>query len=319
MTRSLRAVSRIALVCGVVAAGVGSGVARAQTAAVSARNIRLCHGDAPPCEVVSQWEGVGDEHVVTALVTDAGGAPVADVPVEFREEGYGRFTIGDDERVVSTGADGRAAAVLVAEEPGQSYVWAEISPVGTPGGFRGPAADDDECEQPSHPDGSPGAGNCLSGPLIVDWEEPPPPPQCSDGIDNNGDGTVDMEDPSCSGDFDPTEGTTDHFDVRANRKLTLSFSDWTRDRLVVFGRVRAPAGPPECVEGVAVRVLSRKGGPWVPLATVTTSRAGWYVVVVPDRPGRYRATALRHETFTPAGEFAICRKALHAKPHRHDT
>jgi hypothetical protein len=35
---------------------------------------------------------------------------------------------------------------------------------------------------------------------------PPPLPQCSDGIDNDGDGLIDMEDPDCSSPSDNTEG-----------------------------------------------------------------------------------------------------------------
>ena len=33
-----------------------------------------------------------------------------------------------------------------------------------------------------------------------------PAPQCADGIDNNGDGLVDMEDPDCTSPSDETEG-----------------------------------------------------------------------------------------------------------------
>ncbi len=316
-----------AVAVGALAAVVPGTVSSATTqgSPATARNILLCHGDdvGNPC-ATTLWTTPGDEETMTALVTDRGGAPVGGVPVEFREDGPATFVPdGTDRVVVVTGADGRASATVVVvdelAETESSTIEAEISPVGTPGGFRGPATHDDECEQPSDTDGSPGAGNCVSGPLLANWEVPPPPPECSDGHDNDADGDVDMDDPSCSDELDPTEGTTDPVSgLRAERNVSLRFGEWRRDRMVVFGRVKTPTGPPECIAGVPVRILRRKGGRWVPLAFVTTSREGWYVVVLPDRPGRYRATALRYETFAPVDEHWVCRKAFHAKRHRHE-
>ncbi|HEX2294019.1 MAG TPA: Ig-like domain-containing protein [Actinomycetota bacterium] len=317
MTRALGRGLAATGLAGALIAGVPAVPAVAQPAPESARNIRLCHGDTTsPCETGSQAEGGGGHHDVTVAVTDAAGAPVPDVPVQLREEGEGRFTTGGDSVVVVTGADGRATAVVTSDVVGRSLVWAEISPPGTPGGFRGPATDDDACEQPSDADGVPGPGNCIAGPLSVDWHVPPPPPECSDRQDNDQDGYVDADDPSCAGEFDDSEDGP--VDVRYNRKVTLAFSEWKRGRLLAFGRVKLEgAGPAECVEGVPVRIVRRSRGGWVHVATVSTGGSGWYLAVVADTPGRYRASALRYETMPPSGEFTTCRRASRAKTHRH--
>lgn len=306
MRRVLRAAG-----AGVAGALVAGGAAYAQSGPATARNVVLCHGEAPPCDTYDQYQAGGDEHLVTVLVTDAAGVPVPDVLVEVREEGVGRFTTGGDSVMVTTASDGTATAVVTGDVAGSSRLTAEISPPGTPEGSRGPAPDDDVCEQPG--------GNCVSAPLRVDWSVPPPT-ECSDGVDNNSDGTVDMEDPFCTSPDDTSEGHVDPvLEVRVNRKVTLAFGQWTRDRVVVFGRVKnASSGPPECFAGAPVKILRRSGGRWVPQATVTTSREGWYVVTLPDRAGRYRASALRHEPRLPDGSHVVCRRIGRAKHHRHD-
>lgn len=318
MTRAFRRALVAAGTIGAVAA-TASPPALAQAGPESARYVVICHGEAPPCETNEQLNEAGDEHLVTAVVTDRAGSPVADVPVEFREDGVGRFTTGGDSTVVPTDADGLARAVVTADELGESYVWAEIGPPGTPGGFRGPAAGDDECEQPRGPGGEP-PGNCLAGPVSVYWEVPPEAPECSDGIDNDADGDTDYpDDPSCIDELYHSEATTDPSDQRVSRKVTLAFSDWRRDRMIVFGRVRrATPGPSECTEGAPVRILRRsRDGRWVPLETVTTGGEGWYVSTLPDRPGRYRASALRFEPGMVEGSYVTCVRAKRAKHHRH--
>lgn len=192
---------------------------------------------------------------------------------------------------------------------------------GPPCGFRGPATDDDECEQPSAPSGDPRAGNCISAPLTVHWHVPPPgDPACSDGIDNDGDGAIDYpDDPSCIDELDDSEITSDPpWDSRSARKVSITFAHGRRGRMVLFGRVAVEGdGPAECSAGVPVRVSRRSGGRWQPRATVTTSREGWYVAVLPDRPGRYRVSALRYEAGLVDDTYWVCTRAKHAKGHRH--
>lgn len=279
-----RAAPVLALSCALFAALLAGGVAAAQAGPERARNIVLCHEDPPPCEVSTQTNGGGDEHLVTAVVTDASGAPVAGVPVELREEGVGRFTTGGDSQIVSTDADGEAPAVVTADEPGTSRITAEISPYGTPGGFRGAGASDDECEQPAAAGGTPGPGNCIAGPLQADWTVPPPVT-----------------------------------DVRVQRAVTIDFAHSDRGRLVLFGRVRATtAGPGACIAAVPVSIYRRSGGEWGLVETVTTSGEGWYVAALADRPGRYRATAVIHEPGVYDGADTTCESARRSDRHRHD-
>jgi hypothetical protein len=318
MSRRFRRALATAAVSSVIAASTGAVPAVAQGGPQSARRIVICHGRPPPCETAEQLNEAGDEHEVSAVVTDAAGAPVPDVPVAFREEGVGRFTTGADSTVVLTDEAGIAETVVVGDEVGYSYVSAEISPPGTPGGFRTPAAGDDACEQPAGPNGEPAAGNCVAGPLRVYWEVPPPPPECSDGIDNDGDGATDYpDDPSCVDELYDSEATTDPSDTRVLRTVTLGFSEWRADRMVVFGRVRmVTPGPSECTAGAPVRILRRsREGRWVPLRTVTTSGEGWYVLTLPDRPGRYLASALRFEPGMVGDTYVTCVRAKVAKRH----
>ena len=305
-----------------VAQGLAGANASQTGSPAGARNIQLCHGDevGAGCETTDRWVSAGDEHGVSVYVTDATGAPVAGVPVEIREDGPATFVPdGGDAILVQTGADGVGTATLLAEAGGVSEVVAEISPPGTSGGFRGPATHDDECERPSDTDGSPGAGNCISRPLVVSWEEEPPSPAaCEDGIDNDADGWTDMEDPDCPFPEHDSEMIVNHFDVRVPRDVSLRFSDLRRDRLLVFGRVRTTGGGyEECAYAQPVNILKRiSHGRWRAVATVTTTSEGWYLAVLDDRPGGYRATAMRTET-TVEGGYAVCMGAVVSKRHGH--
>ncbi|MDQ3982769.1 MAG: hypothetical protein M3271_08850, partial [Actinomycetota bacterium] len=201
-------------------------------------------------------------------------------------------------------------------EGGESVIEAEISPPGTPGSFRGPATHDDECEQPSHPDGFPAAGNCISRPLVAYWEVPPPPALCSDGVDNDGDGYVDVDDPQCAGPWDESEAQDDPpLRVHHDRSISLRFSDWKRDRMVVFGRLTVPDGAAYCAADKSVFIERRRRGRWVSRAVVMTNPEGWYVAVLDDRPGRYRAIAPRRRA--PIDGSHVCRRTALAKTHRH--
>jgi len=130
-----------------------------------ARNIQLCHGGqaGANCVTANQENEPGDEHLLTARVTDHQGNPVNDVPVEFRETGPGIFTPqGGGTATVTTDANGLAAVLLTSDVEGTSTVVAEISPEGTQGGFRTPGANNDECERPAGTNNQPAAGNCTS-------------------------------------------------------------------------------------------------------------------------------------------------------------
>ncbi|MFN2587485.1 MAG: Ig-like domain-containing protein [Actinomycetota bacterium] len=291
-------------------------------AAAEARNVRLCLGDAagPECSTTAVSEA-GGEHLLTALVTDEQAAPVAGVPVELRETGPGSFLTGGDAAVVRTDADGIARAAVTAATRGTSSVVAEISPAGLPGGFRGPGASDDECEQPGGSGGSPPPGNCISAPVTIEWIPEDFPP-CADGIDNDEDGFTDEEDPGCDdGTEEPYNGAVvDNYHLRQiNMRFRHRAGAGSR-HLVIFGRVRPAAAGEDfraCIAGQPVRIQRRVGGRWVTKAVATTSERGRYRRVVRDVEARYRAVALRAELFDDDDRFHVCRKAAKAKPHRH--
>jgi hypothetical protein len=142
--------------------------------------------------------------------------------------------------------------------------------------------------------------------------------ECDDGVDNNADGLTDMEDPQCSSPEDDSEGHGDPIEAHWNRSVALRFSEWKRDRLVAFGRVALPdGGPRECVAAMPVEIARRVDGDWVEVERTTTNGEGWYVTVLPDRTGRYRAIAPRRR---PASDDAgVCRRATRVKPHLHGT
>lgn len=314
---------------GVCLIGAVPAAAEAQPSPATARNILLCHGDAPgaECDTGDHWRGAGAYHEVTALVTDAAGAPVPEVPVAFYEQGVGRFVEGGDSTVAATDTSGVATAVITGDEPGASDVFAEISPPGTPGGFRGTGAADDECEQPAGPDGTPRAGNCAAGPVTVMWEVPPPP-ACDDAIDNDHDGFVDYpDDPSCS---DPDDVSEDPFDFdfeelrRHRRRISIRFrdrADHAEGGLVVFGRVRLEDEDDDfraCKEAQPVNIQRRVDDRWETQKSATTNRRGRYSEVVLDKPGPYRAVAARLTILVEAtDERHVCLRAGKAKTHHH--
>ena len=290
------------------------------------RNVRLCHGStvAPVCDTAPRLREAGDEHEVAALVTDRQGSPLANVPVELRETGPATFTLGGAGSVLATtGADGIARAVLTSAGPGTSSIVAEISPPGTTGSLRGPGAADDECEQPAGAGGAPPVGNCVSQALSVTWEVPPPT-ECGDGVDNDDDLLVDLEDPGCTDGTDDSETPDPHPEpVRHPRRISMRFRDWVGpvdEGLVIFGRLRLDDDPEpfhKCVVGQTVEIQRLIDGEWVTRKTATTNSTGRYAGVVLDFTGRYRAVALRSSTTDETGLFHMCAKAVKAKTHHH--
>lgn len=290
-------------------------------AAAGPRNVRLCHGAASvtSCETEPVALFVNDDHLVAALVTDRQGVPVAGVPVELRLSGEGRLEGGARTAQLSTGPDGVARATVSSPTSGSSTIVAEISPPGTPGSVRGWGAADDECEQPAGPTGAPAAGNCVSNALLVHWETGHDPAACDDGVDNDGDGLVDGEDPGCVDEDDDSEFDFGIEVVHHDRTVSMRFRD-RDDRLVVFGRIRLADGEDfsDCSADQHVRVQRRVDGDWKTIATANTNPRGRYEAAVFDRPGRHRAVLPRAEVLEedPPLEH-VCRKALIVKRHRH--
>lgn len=63
-----------------------------------------------------------------------------------------------------------------------------------------------------------------------------------------------------------------------------------KKHLRVRGSVTSPTGPSRCTDLVTVRVQRKAGTGWKTLGRPDTFADGSYVLRVPDRPGRYRAT-----------------------------
>jgi len=291
----------------------------------TARFIQLCHGDiaGTTCDTAPATNEPGDEHEMTARVTDAQGNPVANVSVQFRETGPGIFTPqGGGTANVLTDANGLAAILLTSDVEGTSTVVAEIDPGQTNAG-RG--AGTDECERPAGTNNQPAAGNCTSQTLTKVWEEPEEEFECNDGIDNDGDTFVDFgDDPGCTSEDDDSE---DPFNqpplerVPHERSISIRFTDGTGARnngLVVFGRVRVGDGFNDCMRQVPINIQRRVNGRWVTKKATDTNRRGRYAVEIFDQASRYRAVAVRHAIEDlDAGQKHVCLRAVKEKRHRH--
>jgi len=295
----------------------------------TARFIQLCHGDiaGTTCETANQTNEPNDEHEMTARVTDRQGNPVANVPVQFREQGPGIFTPqGGSTATVTTDANGLAAVLLTSAVEGTSTVVAEIQSGSGVNGTRGGAANDDECEAPAGTNNQPAAGNCISQTLTKIWEEGPPPPvECNDGEDNDGDGFIDFgDDPGCADEDDDSEDPFNEQElerVQHDRRISIRFQDGTGSRnngLVVFGRVRATDGFDDCVRQVAINIQRRVNGRWVTKKATDTNRRGRYAVEIFDQASRYRAVAVKHVIEDQdEGLKHVCTRAVKEKRHRH--
>nr|QEO74162.1 hypothetical protein [uncultured bacterium] len=286
--------------------------------ATQARNVHLCQGSsAVPCDMSPHWRSAGDVHELAALVTDANGLPVANVPVDLRETGPARFVAtGTSSVLVTTGNDGVARASIASDDEGESTIVAEMSPPGSPGSFRGPGPADDECELPG--------GNCVTQALTVTWEEEVVNGHdCDDGIDNDGDAYIDFpDDPGCENDSDGTEEPFDKPPRRVphSRTISLHFTDLEGgERLSVSGRVRLAETDDDyrpCVRNMDVRIERLVDGAWVEKARDYTNHRGRYSGTVRDVTGRYRAVATSI-AFQDGGLLHDCLRAKNVKTHRH--
>jgi hypothetical protein len=127
---------------------------------------------------------------------------------------------------------------------------------------------------------------------------PPPPatPQCSDQVDNDGDGAIDLADPGClPGPTDDNEGDESLQDVFlcGERTISLVRADARGRRVVLSGIVASSvAGQPI---DLSVRYLGRRASPRT-LGTVTAGPDGQFRARVPGPPrrlfkfARYRAS-----------------------------
>ncbi|MGH2754602.1 MAG: hypothetical protein ACRDLB_09220 [Actinomycetota bacterium] len=119
---------------------------------------------------------------------------------------------------LTTGADGRVSGTLRGTGEGLVTVANEIA--ADTGDNDTPQDLDDSCDQPANdpdtagaqPNGDPGApaGNCEDN-ATVTFEEGAEAPECSDGVDNDGDGFIDFSESQSAGDpgCDSADDTTE--------------------------------------------------------------------------------------------------------------
>lgn len=289
-----------------------------------ARNVVLCHGTSvtPSCDTSVKGRGFGEDHSFAVRVSDRDGNSLSGVPVELRETGPAVFAPSGVSTIrVTTGANGVAVVTLTTDVEGTSIVVAEISPPGTPGSFRGPAGDDDECEQPAGTGGAPPAGNCTARALEVLWMTHPFGEICSDGQDNDADGLVDFgEDPGCVDEGDDSELPVNlvHHDRRTNMRFRDSVGPGD-EGLVIFGRLRLADEEDaffECTHRQPMLIQRRVDGEWKTIKEAKTNPTGRWTGVVFDVPVRYRAVAPRVEIQVD-DVVHVCSGARKVKTHHH--
>ncbi|MGH2729530.1 MAG: Ig-like domain-containing protein, partial [Actinomycetota bacterium] len=154
----------------------------------------VAQGRTIDCEPETDTNATGTEHTVTCTVKDRDGEPVSGEGVTFTEEGPGTFTTQTQQ---TTNAEGTASATVTSDETGTETITGTITDDVT-GAEPGEV---DECDRPANdPQGAP-AGVCADS-VTKTWTAP----QCSDGVDNDGDGKTDHPaDPGCQNPNDNDE------------------------------------------------------------------------------------------------------------------
>lgn len=157
-------------------------------------------------------------------------------------------------------------------------------------------------------------------PNSFDWTAEP---ECSDGIDNDGDAAIDFpEDPGCSSAEDETEFEDGviHEDIRYARTVRISqFRHGTGKRdqgLLLKGRVESD-GSTECVDEVPVGIQIQADGDWITRKTGSTGIGGAFSFLMRDVPRRFRAVAPRLFIEEEANSLAECIRAFDARRHSH--
>lgn len=149
------------------------------------------------CEPETAQNPSGTTHTVTCTVTDREGQPVAGETVTFFEEGPGRF---DTSTTTTTDANGVATATVSTfeNEEGIQEILGTLTQT----------TNADECELGANqPNAGDVAGVCQDE-VVKNWVagDVQPDPECSDGVDNDGDGQIDFpNDPGCDSATDNNE------------------------------------------------------------------------------------------------------------------
>jgi uncharacterized repeat protein (TIGR01451 family) len=112
---------------------------------------------------------------------------------------------------------------------------------------------------------------------------PARPPQCSDGIDNDGDSTVDAADPGCLGgaaDDDESDESLRDLSLCGRRQISLVRADVRGSRVVLSGLVAAS------LQGERVTISDNLGSASKVLTSVSPNASGEFVARVKRPPAR---------------------------------
>ncbi|MDQ4145818.1 MAG: Ig-like domain-containing protein, partial [Actinomycetota bacterium] len=129
----------------------------------------------------------GTLHEFTATVTDRNGNPVPGVAVTWTISGVGGFV----NREGVTDANGTANATITSNNEGTSTVTVTIANDADPNQA---GTQPSQCTQPAGTPPGATAGNCADTATKTWQGDPVDEPECSDGIDNDGDGEIDFPD-----------------------------------------------------------------------------------------------------------------------------
>jgi hypothetical protein len=152
------------------------------------------------CEPETASKQVSTEHTVTCTVRDRANRPLPGESVTFTEDGPGAFT---SPSVVTTDQNGIATVKVRSADPGTQTVTGTLT---ADTGANEPA-EVDECDRAANDPSGSAAGSCSDS-VAVTWTEEATETECSDGIDNDGDGRVDFpDDRGCASAADDSEAS----------------------------------------------------------------------------------------------------------------
>jgi hypothetical protein len=216
----------------------------------------------------------GGTMTVACTVTDELDRSVAGAPITFSEVGPGSLSSSS----CTTGTDGRCeiASQTATNETGTQT----ITGVLTSGA----------CDSTGQP--MPGTSSECSDTATIAWSPSHPPAECSDGVDNDGDGEIDLNDRDCRSADDPSEAplTQTSVTLRYKRRPPRGFT----------GQVGT--GYARCQRGR--RVVIRRTDHGI-VGRDRTDGDGNFFVPFPPRRGFYQARVLER-TVTINGEPFTC-------------
>ena len=230
----------------------------------------------------------GTSVLVTCTMVDPTGQPVAaGATMTFTETGPGTISSGGCTTTTAAPSTCQTTATTASNEFGLQTITGTLTSGNCAGGTGVP---------PNQP-GTPNQGTTATctDTATINWQNPttqPPPGDCADGSDNDGDGEIDLSDPGCRSASDPTEAGP--FDST----ITIRRSG----RRVWTGQVTSPFG--RCGRGRSMR-LTRNGNT---IARDTTDAdSNWRIRVRSNRrPGTYVAIVAPRTLNTASGDEVVC-------------